>query len=80
MSAAVVSSTDEFLEYFWVIEAAEICRYFKHLCLLYFHGSFVHHPTCGGYIFTHTISVMIVFVLNQVMCIRLEEKNIHVLY
>lgn len=73
MSAAVVSSTDEFFEYFWVTGAAEIHRCSKYLHLIYFHGPFTHHPVGGSYIFTH---VMIVFVLNQVLCVLVQEKNI----
>lgn len=80
MSAAVVSCIDEFFEYFWVIEAAEIHGCSKHLCLLYFHGPLVHHPTCSSYIFTQSISVTIVFVLNQALCILPEEENIICMY
>lgn len=81
MSAAVVCSADEFFKYFWVTEAAEIQRYSKLICLMYFHGSFANPLACGSYIFTRTISVMIVFVLNQVLCILLEENtSFHVFY
>lgn len=80
MSAAVVSSTHEFFKYFWVIEAAEIRACFKHLHSMYFHGHFTQSPNCGSYIFTHTISVTIVFVLNRILCILTEEKIIIYMY
>lgn len=44
-------------------------------------GPFAHHPTYGSYIFTPTISVTIIFVMNQVLCVLIEEKkhNSHIL-
>lgn len=50
--------------------------FYKYLYLIYFHGPFTHHPVGGSYIFTHAISVMIVFVLNQILCVIVQEKNI----